>query len=75
MAGICGGFLAFGMFIRYLDRQAAVALQAGRVWNYIFFHLVGISTLQPGGMLAEVVGSCAAAACLVTVLRRLDFRP
>lgn len=73
--GVWAGMLAFGAFVRSLDLRAAAALQSSKDWDFVFFHLVGISALQPGGMWAEVVGSCAAAIVLVSVLRRTGMRP
>ncbi|MGH7134594.1 MAG: hypothetical protein ACREHD_02580, partial [Pirellulales bacterium] len=75
MPGVGLGFFIFGAVIRYVDVHAADALRCGRTWDYVFYHLVGLVALQPGGMWAESVGSAAAAALLAAVLRRTGIRP
>jgi len=74
MAGIGLGFFVFGAIVRHLDFRAGAALRCGRTWDYVFYHLVGISALQPGNTWAEAVGSCAAAAVLVAVLKRAGIQ-
>ncbi len=73
-SGVIIGFCLVGMFIRYFDRRAAINLKAGQYWDYVIFHLIGISAIQPGGFLAEAVASSAAALVLGVGLKRLLIR-
>lgn len=68
VTGVVLGFMGFGLCIRYLDRLAASSLQNNDLLGYTKYHLIGMSCMHPGGVLAEVVGSSAAAFCLMYML-------
>lgn len=72
--GVFFGFMALGVFIRYFDLAAGDHLRVGYYWDYVRYHLIGISALQPGGMFAEVVSSAAAAFVLAYGLKLLLLR-
>lgn len=67
---VCGCALIAGC-LRFVDRLAFAHLRTGSYLQYVRLHLVGIAMLQPGGMIAEIVGSCAAATVLGITMSQL----
>jgi hypothetical protein len=69
VTGVFLGFLVFGIALRQLDVRAVSHLRSGDYFDYVRFHLMGVCAMQPGGVLAEIVASCAAAWLLMICAR------
>lgn len=69
ITGVAVGFLFMGFVIRFWDKKAITSLGRSEYWEYVKYHLMGVCALQPGGMLAEVVASSAAAWVLASALQ------
>ncbi len=67
--GVFLGFLILGMALRVVDMVAAYKLVCGNYWGFITWFLPGLAMIQPGGSLAEVVGSMASSVVLILVIR------
>jgi len=70
VAGVIGGFLLFGLLIGQMDLLIARYLEAGDPSRSTLWFLVGLTFLNPGGSLLEVVVGAAAA---YTVGRGIGF--
>jgi hypothetical protein len=57
---VIGGFLVFGLLLSYADSQAAEHLRAGDWQRFLLWFLFGLSFLQVGGSLVEVISSAGA---------------
>jgi hypothetical protein len=62
--GVMGGFLLFGWLIGRMDLLAISYLRQGQQTRFLFWYLIGLALLNPGGELKEVVVSVAG--CAVT---------
>lgn len=63
------GFLMLGAILRVVDMVAGYKLVCGNYWGFITWFLPGLAMIQPGGSLAEVVGSVASSVVLILVIR------
>ena len=72
--GVIGGFLLYGFLIGWMDALAKRYLDQGDQRRFLFYFLIGLNMLQPGGNLLEifvaVVGSVIAAYGLGCFLTR-----
>jgi hypothetical protein len=60
--GVIGGFLLWGWVVGRMDLHLVDCVNRGDQRGFLFWFLVGIAMLQPGGNLLEVVVSLATAA-------------
>jgi hypothetical protein len=60
--GVIGGFLLYGWLLGRVDGRAVNALYRGDPRLFVFWFLIGLAMLQPGGNLLEVTVSAAAGA-------------
>ncbi len=67
---IVGGMI-WGVVLALLDLIAARALQFGNIARFMLYYLVGLSFLQPGGSLVEVVATAAAAVVVAFFLNNV----
>lgn len=70
--GVIVGFLAFGSFLMWLDRNIMKAISTGDTRAIMLNALPGLSLLQPGGSLTEILVAAVAAFLLAHIL--LYFR-
>jgi hypothetical protein len=68
------GFLFFGGVLAWLDRVAVNALLSGSTYRFIPAYLVGLSILQVGGSLLEVVTSAAGSLVIASVFNAWSGR-
>jgi len=68
--GVVVGFLIFGVVVTLIDVIAARQLLANNWQGFVLWYLVGISCLQIGGSLVEVVGSAGASVVVAVLLNR-----
>jgi hypothetical protein len=64
--GVVGGFLLYGWLLGWMDLRIVECLYGGDQRRFVFWLLISLSLLQPGGNLLEVVASAttsAIAAC------------
>ena len=54
-------YALFGVVVRRLDLHAGLALRAGEYRRFLLYFMPALGLMQPGGALAEVVASAAAA--------------
>ena len=59
--GVFWCYVLYGAICRRLDMHAGFALRAGRFRSFLIFFMPGVTLMQSGGALAEVVGSAAGA--------------
>jgi hypothetical protein len=70
--GLIGGFLLFGWLLGRVDTQIIESLWRWNQTGFVFWYLIGLAMLQPGGSLLEVaVGAAVAAITGHYVLRPL----
>ena len=69
--GVLVGFFVVGFIVAYLDRASADRLVGGDAAGFMKRYMPGLSLLQVGGSLAEVVGTAAASYVLVVVVNRI----
>jgi hypothetical protein len=62
--GVIGGFLLFGCLIGRMDLLAMRYLRQGQQTRFLFWFIMGLALLNPGGNLQEIVVSIAG--CAVT---------
>lgn len=55
LPGVIGGFFILGFILRWLDFGIARALAAGNMRGFLTRSMIGVSMLQPGGNLVEVM--------------------
>jgi hypothetical protein len=60
--GVIGGFLLYGWLLGRIDGRAVESLYRGDQSRFVFWYLIGLAMLQPGGNLLEITVSAAAAA-------------
>jgi hypothetical protein len=72
--GVFLGFVVLGIIIRVIDITASHKLFCGNWLGFVSWFLPGLGLLQPGGVLAEVTASVAAASVLVIIIRRFLVR-
>jgi hypothetical protein len=60
--GVIGGFLTFGWLLGYMDLRVIGSLRMGDERRFLSWFLIGVSLLQPGGNLVEIVVAVAGAA-------------
>jgi hypothetical protein len=74
--GVFGGFLLYGWLLGRMDLFAIRYLRQGEQTRFLFWFLIGLALLPPGGSLQEVVvsvaGSAVAAYGLGHLLRRYN---
>jgi hypothetical protein len=70
-AGVIGGFLIIGLLVTYIDRTAATHLTDGHADRFLLWYLPGLSLLQIGGALSEVVATAGASFVLVQIVNRV----
>ena len=63
--------MIWGVVLALLDLNAARALQFGNIARFMLYYLVGLSFLQPGGSLVEVVATAAAAVVVAFFLNNV----
>jgi hypothetical protein len=69
--GVIAGFIVFGTVIRIVDMTAGYKLINGNWVGFTSWFLPGLSIINPGGSLVEVVGSIAASVILVYIINRV----
>ena len=78
LTGVIGGFLIYGFLIGRMDLLAANDLDQGDQKSFLFWFLVCLALLQPGGNLVEItvsaVGSMVAAHAIGRLLARYQRR-
>lgn len=72
--GIAGGFVCLGFVIAWFDRRAGFYLHQGDHWSMTRWALPGLGLIQPGGLIAEATGSCAAYAVFAFILHKVFFQ-
>jgi energy-coupling factor transporter transmembrane protein EcfT len=60
--GVIGGFLIYGWLIGRIDVRIIRSLREGDQSHFLFWFLIGLALLQPGGNLREIVVSAASSA-------------
>jgi hypothetical protein len=60
--GVVGGFFLYGWLLSRIDRRVIASLRRRDQTRFVFWYLIGLAMLQPGGSLLEVTVSSAAAA-------------
>jgi hypothetical protein len=68
---VIGGFLIYGLLLGLLDDSIMESLRQGDQRRFLFWFMIAVSLLQPGGNLVEISASAAAAvptACVLNVL-------
>jgi len=63
--GVIGGFLLFGCLIGRMDLLAIRYLRQGQQTRFVFWFMMGLTLLNPGGNLREVVVGVAGSAVTV----------
>jgi hypothetical protein len=66
--GVVGGFFLFGCVICYMDLLMIRSLQRDDQRRFLFYSMIGLSLLQPGGNLVEIAVSAAGAAAGAYIL-------
>jgi energy-coupling factor transporter transmembrane protein EcfT len=72
--GVIGGFLLFGLLIGRIDLSVARYLDEGNQRRFVFWFLICLALLNPGGNLLEVVVTAAASAVVGYGVGRLVNR-
>lgn len=72
--GVCIGFLVIGFITGAFDRRAGFYYHQGDYWSMTRWALPGLGLLQPGGLVAEATGSCAAFAVFVWIVHTAFFK-
>lgn len=70
-AGVIGGFLIIGLLVTYIDRTSALYLNDGNAERFLLWYLPGLSLLQIGGAMSEVVATAGASLVLVLIVNRI----
>jgi hypothetical protein len=70
-AGVVGGFLIIGLLVTFVDRTAASYLNEGNAERFLLWYLPGLSLLQIGGAMSEVVATAGASLVLVLIVNRV----
>jgi hypothetical protein len=70
-AGVIAGFLVIGLLVTYVDRTAAVYLNDGNAERFLLWYLPGLSLLQVGGAMSEVMATAGASLALVLIVNRV----
>ena len=60
--GVIGGFLLYGWLLAWMDLRVIAYLNKGDQRWFLFWFLISLALLQPGGNLLEIVVSAASAA-------------
>jgi hypothetical protein len=60
--GVIGGFLIYGWLLGYMDLAIIESLHRGDQRRFLFWFMIAVSMIQPGGNLVEIVASVAGAA-------------
>jgi hypothetical protein len=69
--GVIAGFLLYGWLLGRIDLLAIRYLRQGQQAQFLFWFLIGLALLQPGGNLREIVVSVAGSAITAYGLRHL----
>ena len=59
--GVIGGFLIYGWLLGYMDLTIIEALHRGDQRHFLFWFMIAVSLMSPGGNLVEIVVSVAGA--------------
>jgi hypothetical protein len=73
--GVIGGFLIYGWLIGRMDLSVMKYLWQGDDRRFLFWFLIALALLQPGGNLVEITASAVSAAitaCVIGYLSRLS---
>jgi len=73
-SGVIGGFLIFGWLIARIDLRVIRSLRDGDQSGFLFWFLIGLAMLQPGGTLMEVVVTSASSAIAAYGFGRVVLR-
>ena len=68
MWGVIGGFFLFGLLLGYIDLLIIQYLRQDDQRRFLFWSMIGLSLLQPGGNLIEIGVSTAGAAVGAIIL-------
>ena len=60
--GVIGGFLIYGWLLGYMDMRVSESLRQGNQRHFVFWFMLAVALLQPGGNLMEIVVSVPGAA-------------
>ncbi len=60
--GVIGGFLFYGWLLGMMDLKVIWSLRTGDQAGFVFWFLISLALLQPGGNLLEIVVSAASSA-------------
>jgi hypothetical protein len=60
--GVIGGFLLLGWLLSRMDLRIIESLNRGDQKRFVFWYLIALAVLHPGGNLIEIAASAAAAA-------------
>jgi hypothetical protein len=66
--GVIGGFIIYGLLLGYMDVTIIESLRRDDRRRYLFWFMIALSLLQPGGNLIEITVSAAAAVPTAYVL-------
>lgn len=66
--GVIGGFLVYGWIIGRIDLRIMAGLYRNDQKSFVLWYLIGLSMLQPGGNLLEIVVTAASSAVAATGL-------
>jgi hypothetical protein len=72
-AGVVIGFACLGLLVTYIDRVSAAILLQGDTRRFVMWYLPGLSLLQVGGSMAEIVATAGASFVLALALSRLTL--
>lgn len=61
-SGVICGFLLYGWLLARIDQRAIQYLRSGDQRSFLFWFMIGLALLQPGGNLREVIVSVASSA-------------
>jgi hypothetical protein len=72
--GVIGGFLIYGWLLGFMDVAISESLRHGDQRRFLFWFLIAIGLLQPGGNLMEIAASAGAAVPASYILNLLFNR-
>ena len=72
--GLMVSFFALGLALSWFDRRGAFHYERGDYWTATRWILPGLGLIQPGGLSAEMTGSCAAYAVFAFILHKVFFQ-